>query len=70
MKAKEYYKSTRMVETRNWTLEMVFNFAEEYANSIKNKQEIKTTCLCAIKHRDLKELQSGKCMDCGGTFKK
>lgn len=30
MKAKEYYNSTRMVETRNWTLDMAMNFAEEY----------------------------------------
>lgn len=30
MKAKEYYNSTRMVETRHWTLDMVMNFAEEY----------------------------------------
>jgi len=30
MKAKDYYNSTRMVETRNWTLSMVMNFAEEY----------------------------------------
>ncbi len=30
MKAKEYYNSTRMVETKNWTLDMVMNFAEEY----------------------------------------
>lgn len=35
MKAKEYYKSTRMVETRDWTLEMVFNFAEEYAEALR-----------------------------------
>lgn len=30
MKAKEYYNSTRMVDTRNWTLDMAMNFAEEY----------------------------------------
>ena len=30
MKAKEYYKSTRLVETRNWTLEMVMAFADEF----------------------------------------
>lgn len=30
MKAKEYYNSTRMVETKNWTLDMAMNFAEEY----------------------------------------
>ena len=30
MKAKEYYNSTRMVETRNWTLGMAMDFAEEY----------------------------------------
>jgi len=36
---------------------------------IENKNQ-KVTCSCDIKHRDLKELQSGKCMDCEGTFKK
>lgn len=35
MTAKEYYKSTRMVETRNWTLEMALNFAEEYAEALR-----------------------------------
>jgi hypothetical protein len=40
MNAKEYYNSTRLVETRNWTLEMVFNFAEEYAENI-NKNNAK-----------------------------
>ncbi len=35
MTAKEYYKSTRMVETRNWTLEMTLNFAEEYAEALR-----------------------------------
>ena len=34
MTAKEYYKSTRMVETRNWILEMALNFAEEYAKAL------------------------------------
>lgn len=32
MNAKEYYKSTRLVPTMNWTLEMTLSFAEEYAN--------------------------------------
>lgn len=35
MTAKDYYKSTRMVETRNWTLEMAMNFAEEYAEALR-----------------------------------
>jgi hypothetical protein len=35
MTAKDYYKSTRMVETRNWTLEMAINFAEEYAEALR-----------------------------------
>jgi hypothetical protein len=34
MTAKEYYKSSRMVETRNWTLEMALNFAEEYTEAL------------------------------------
>jgi len=28
--AKEYYRQTRIVETRNWSLQMVLNFADEY----------------------------------------
>ena len=35
MTAKEYYNSTRMVETRKWTLEMALNFAEEYAEALR-----------------------------------
>ena len=35
MTSKKYYKSTRMVETRNWTLEMALNFAEEYAEALR-----------------------------------
>ena len=34
MTAKEYYNSTRLVETTKWTLGMALNFAEEYANKI------------------------------------
>ena len=33
MTAKKYYNSTRMVETRHWTLEMTLAFAEEYHKS-------------------------------------
>lgn len=29
MNVKEYYNSTRLVETRNWTLEMAIAFAQE-----------------------------------------
>ncbi|MEE8564894.1 MAG: hypothetical protein V3S79_00760 [Candidatus Thermoplasmatota archaeon] len=28
--AEEYYRQTRMVETRNWSLQMALNFADEY----------------------------------------
>jgi rubrerythrin len=28
--AEDYYRKTRMVETRNWSLQMAINFAEEY----------------------------------------
>ncbi len=38
MTAKEYYNSTRLVPTNNWTLEMVLNFAEEYSQLICNKK--------------------------------
>lgn len=34
MTAKEYYNSTRLVATNNWTLGMVFSFAEEYSKWI------------------------------------
>jgi hypothetical protein len=36
MRAREYYKSTRMVDTMNWTLDMAMSFAEEYH---KNEME-------------------------------
>jgi hypothetical protein len=36
MRAREYYKSTRMVDTMNWTLDMAMRFAEEYH---KNEME-------------------------------
>jgi hypothetical protein len=36
MRAREYYKSTRMVDTMNWTLDMAMWFAEEYH---KNEME-------------------------------
>jgi hypothetical protein len=44
MTAKEYYKSTRMVETRNWTLEMTLNFAEEYAEALRQPPVISLVC--------------------------
>lgn len=72
MSAKEYYKSTRAAEQKSWTSEMVFSFAEEYANSLNKKEEeeqTRTTCSCDVKHRDLKEIQTRKCIDCGGVFK-
>jgi hypothetical protein len=40
MTAKEYYKSTRMIETRHWTLEMALNFAEEYAKVLRQSAVI------------------------------
>lgn len=33
MTSKEYYNSTRIVETSHWTLEMALAFAEEYHKS-------------------------------------
>lgn len=44
MTAKEYYKSTRMVETRNWTLEMALNFAEEYAEALRKHAVSGSVC--------------------------
>jgi len=44
--------------------------AKNHGYEIIEEKEQKTTCSCDIKHRDLKELQSGKCMDCGEVFKK
>lgn len=46
MTAKEYYKSTRMVETRNWTLEMALNFAEEYAEALRKHAVSSSVCHC------------------------
>ncbi len=46
MTAKEYYKSTRMVETRNWTLEMALNFAEEYAEAMRKHAVSSSVCPC------------------------
>lgn len=44
MTAKEYYKSTRMVETRNWTLEMALYFAEEYAEALRKHAVSSSVC--------------------------
>ena len=46
MTSKEYYKSTRMVETRNWTLEMALNFAEEYAEVLRKHAVSSSVCPC------------------------
>lgn len=46
MTAKDYYKSTRMVETRNWTLEMALNFAEEYAEALRKHAVSSSVCPC------------------------
>ena len=46
MTSKEYYKSTRMVETRNWTLEMALNFAEEYAEALRKHAVSSSVCPC------------------------
>ena len=44
MTAKEYYKSTRLVETRNWTLEMTLNFAEEYNEALNKHEDLVCPC--------------------------
>lgn len=36
MDAKEYYNKTRLVETRNWTLDMAISFANEYHSVVNN----------------------------------
>ena len=46
MTSKEYYKSTRMVETRNWTLEMALSFAEEYAEALRKHAVSSSVCPC------------------------
>lgn len=60
-KAEEYYRKTRLVETRNWNLLMVFNFAEEYADQ-ENKEltEQLATCqqLREVEQKEKKKLQS------------
>ncbi len=62
MTAKEYYKLTRLVETRNWTLEMIFNFAEEYSEII-NKKKVEIIC----QHNWIKSHSKHMlyCGDCG-----
>ena len=69
MTAKEYYKSTRMVETRNWTLEMALNFAEEYAEALRkhavSRQSEQLFCpSCGAKNWDRENGQK-HCLDCG-----
>ena len=39
MTPKEYYKSTRSVDTNQWTLEMALAFAEEYHKFCLQKQD-------------------------------
>lgn len=38
MSAKNYYNSTRTIPTNNWNLEMVFNFADEYAKAFAKEE--------------------------------
>ena len=66
MTAKHYYKSTRMVETRNWTLEMVINFAEEYAEVLRKHDVIKSICeKCGSKSFVHSKKQNKEiCLDC------
>jgi predicted lipoprotein with Yx(FWY)xxD motif len=66
MKAKEYYKSTRMVDTMQWTLDMAMSFAEEY-----HKNEMETLrihdvsgMLCGSFDPDNKTSSATKCK-CG-----
>lgn len=40
MKAKDYYNYTRSVEFKNWTPEMVFFFAEEYAKEVVSEKSL------------------------------
>ncbi len=46
MTAKDYYQSTRMVDTRDWTLGMVMNFAEEYAEALRKHAVSSSVCHC------------------------
>jgi hypothetical protein len=46
MTAKDYYQSTRMVETRDWTLGMAMNFAEEYAEALRKHAVSSSVCHC------------------------
>ena len=41
--AKQYYNSTRSVETTHWTLGMAMAFAEEYAHFLKEEDVITVT---------------------------
>ena len=64
MTAKEYYKSTRMVETTNWTLEMALNFAEEYAKVLHQSAVMKSVCEHDV--RNFKDRQ--ECEKCGEVW--
>ena len=74
MDAKEYYKKTRMVETRNWTLQMAINFADEFYEA-KTKQltipVVVSTLVCDIEKGtrckdSFPDYKDGKCRICGG----
>ena len=75
MTPKEYYKSTRMIETRNWTLEMALSFAEEYAEALR-KHAVMRSVLADLQSQlessrqlsppvDYSEGQGREGMECG-----
>lgn len=47
MTPQEYYKSTRTIETQNWTLNMALNFAEEYAEALQ-KEKLESIALLPV----------------------
>jgi len=53
MKAKEYYDSTRLIETNNWTLGMVMNFAEEYHDACQTNTQLQLYIVDAMTYEKL-----------------
>jgi hypothetical protein len=63
MTAKEYYNSTRLVETRHWTLEMAMAFAEEYhknAIQVPESNESEVSLVSLHGHWHLHRVVNGK----------
>ena len=63
MTAKEYYNSTRSVETMNWTLGMAMAFAEEYHKNViqaPESNESEVNLISLFGHWHLHRVVNGK----------